>query len=172
MQIPATQINAAGGGPTLITSTTLGAPAASIDLTSISAAYKHLWLMARLRTDSGSNDVGMRWNNDSGSNYWTINTLSASASATLFTVGYCSTSTAPADQFGTVQIWMPFYSITGGKGHNAVWTGSTVGAIFTGTGSGLWNNNTAAINRITLFTNGGSNLVAGSTVELYGFGVA
>src|SRR5438093_5515748 len=58
-------------GMVLIADSTLGAAAASFDITSIPGSYKHLQIVASLRSTRVNNfdPVRIRFNNDSGTNY-------------------------------------------------------------------------------------------------------
>jgi len=163
------------GGNTIISDQTLGADTQVISFTSIAASWTHLRLLVSLRTDSSNNDIGIRFNGDSGANYDFGHVLSNNSvtaaqgvATTTPTAGYCASSGSPANHFGLYQIIVPFYlSSTHKLWINSGWveiTAATSGIYYIA-GGGTWKN-TAAITQIDL--RAVSKFVAGSRAILYG----
>jgi hypothetical protein len=161
----------------------LGAPASSIDFTSIPADHVHLMLELVARGDAAVAEVNVsvRLNNDNGANYnrqgfqATNATVTASGSinTTSLTVGTMPGSTAVANAAATIDVWIAGYAAaTFFKQLRAAasWENADTAAgqslSFSG---GLWKAAPAAVNRITLLPNSG-NFAAGSFATLYGMG--
>lgn len=161
---------------------TLGSSQANFDMTSISASYAHLLVMATLRDDGAvaTSSGNLRFNNDSAGNYddaynQMLNTTntggSDSASASLFPFR-ANGANASASAFGNSFVFIPNYAGTtafkaveslGG----AMATSGTKGTYQALLYVGQWRS-TAAINRITIYPGDGTNWVTGSRVTLYG----
>lgn len=162
--------------------TTLGASAASIDVTGIVGTYAHLMITIYARGDLvGTNTtILMRLNGDAGTNY-DYQTLIGSAAATsageqfangAVLVGVATGSTAGANLFNASEVFIPNYAgSTNNKQYvaiNGLKTGTTTGTMFVEVFGGGWRS-TAAINRITLFP-GSGNFVAGTRVTIHALG--
>jgi len=171
----------------LVANTIIGVDG-TFDLTSISGNYDHLVLVCQVRSDrAGQNNdnVYVRLNNDStaGNYYGNFATLTTAygnterlgVTATGFELkGAASGATSPA---GYRPGWMFFIynytvtaiskqiSLTGGGS-----LGDSTGLITAYTGSGVWKNTSAAVNRITVLPVNGTNFTAGSSYALYGIG--
>jgi hypothetical protein len=170
------------GAMVRLSDTTLGAGAATIDISSISSAYAHLRLVIQGRGDTVANNVGLflRLNNDSGASQYTYAWLLGSgvtastvdnASSTQMQVGNLAAASASATLSGSAEILIPNYTNTTfikrvQSQFSAQW-GSGAGSWQAGTVGGYWAN-TAAVNRITLIP-GAGNFVAGTRVTLYGW---
>lgn len=161
-----------------IYNTTLGAPAASVDITGIIDDYAHLLIVASLGSDTASNiGVNLRFNNDSAANYdrqyVAGNAASASAlesfAVAAITVGNINSLIGASP----VMVLVPNYASTA-LGHkpalalsglktSTATAGMSIFATF-----GSWRS-TAAINRVTLLAASG-NFAAGSRVTIYGMG--
>ena len=176
--VTAAQLN---GLPVKIADTTVaGASVASIDFTSVPSVYAHLMVVAYLRSAivSTLDSVLVRLNNDSGASYdsqhlyGTAATVAASETfgATQVVAGECPGSTAGANLFGGLDIWLPHYA---NAANNKVLRSFSAHKIGTASGNlkalnvaGFWRSNTA-ISRVMLLANGG-NLEIGSRATLYG----
>ena len=176
--IAAAQLN---GLPVRIADTTVaGASVASIDFTSIPSVYAHLLIVAYLRSAivGTADSVFVRLNNDSGANYDHQHLYGSAATATAsetfggtqVVAGECPGSTAGANLFGQLDIWLPHYV---NAANNKVLRSFSAHKIGTASGNlkalnvaGFWRSN-AAISRVTLLASGG-NLEIGSRATLYG----
>jgi hypothetical protein len=163
--------------------TTLGGAAANIDLTSISGSYAHLLIVAYLRTDLAglTGSLGLQFNGDTTASYDYQQLLGSGSGATSFEqfaqtsarAGSMPAASAIANSFGVSMVFIPHYA---GSANNKVAlslgaskVGVTTGSMFVGGWGGFWRSS-AAISRITLLSQAGGNLVAGSRVTLYGLG--
>lgn len=170
-----------------ISNTTLGADAASIDVTSIVASYAHLIVVGYLRSSVAA--VGaqafMRFNGDSGAAQYTWRDGAASGSGST---GDSAVKTGSDTTTPSSQNIVPGASATAGSYCTLFWLISHyagtanqksvtylggVGADGTGVyhscfGGGRWLS-TSAINRITVSASSG-NLVTGSRLSIYAMG--
>jgi hypothetical protein len=152
--------------------------ASSVDFTSIPQVYEHLQIRCLVRGDRASTriDVAMRYNSDSGTNYYAVHALEGngtSASAYADSTnnrnipGYVSAGSATASVFGTEIIDILDYGNT-----NKYKTFRSLGGVdVNGSGyislrSGLWLS-TSAISSISFFPDGG-NFAQYSSFALYG----
>jgi hypothetical protein len=114
---------AGASGATTISDTILSAVAASFDLTSIPGTYTALRLELALRGDSAAQSVigRLRFNGDTGSNYWytarnTASTATSSvqsaATTSILLQHQPGASDSVAGEFGMWIIDLPFYSST------------------------------------------------------------
>ena len=157
----------------------LGANQADIVFSNIPQIYTDLMIVYSLRTTLGQglqfDDMSMRINGDTSSSY-TNRTLRAREGAVTAISGTGSrldiyeacASAAPASSFGSGQIYIPSYTLSGNKrvssmgysiANNATLQGGLV--------SGLWTGN-AAVTSISLFSANGQNLLQFSSATLYG----
>jgi len=176
---------AAGGGNwVVLTDATLGADTANLcDFTSISGSYAHLCLVINARTDRASQTTDFpnaRLNNDTGSNYYVqiFQNSTASAVSTAFAgvtyipLGAVPGNTGSANFFAGARLFL--YDYANSSRAKSFESGGG-GAVTTSAGAfyqawGTWNS-TAAINRITVYSNTGANFKAGSRATLYGLNV-
>lgn len=164
----------------LIAGSTLAADAASFDFVGIPATYRHLFMLARLRSTTAAltTALNLRVNNDSGANY-DVQTLVGLAGAASAGEGFAATecgvdtmpaATAAATLAGTTEILIPDYT-------NTTWdtdiltfsyrkTG-TVGSSLRVTQRGFSYRSALSVSRLTVFP-GAGNLLAGSSCYLYG----
>lgn len=166
-----------------LANSTLVSPSSSIDFQSIPGTFAHLMLLAFLRTNTaggGAEEVGVRFNNDSGSNYdrQAVYGVAAAGSAdedfgvTSPGMFSCPDSTAAATLFGAARIVIPHYANS--ANHKAMLcrggrkAGTTSSQMQTTAAAGFWRS-TAAITRVTLIGRSGGSFVGGSRVTLYGF---
>lgn len=169
-----------GGDLTLLSDTVLGADAASIDITGISAAYKHLQIVASLRSAEASVSVdqgNLTFNNDAGANYYQQSVFAlgvaedgAEGLAQAAFLSSWPAATATAEFFGPYTATILNYaSTTMRKSINwqlGLLRGKTTGLLYVYSVSGHWDS-AAAIDRLTFFATG-SNVLAGSRVTIYG----
>lgn len=179
-----TAAGGASGAMTMISDDLKGSSAASFDFTSIPGSYKHLMMVVEGRSTVAAinENVFMRFNNDSGSNYdyshWAIGELSTISGA--FEEGNGATSfvrvlvvpgaSSTAGDAGNMTLWFPNYASTTFN-HTFHGQGGTLLSRASGNirflqAFGSWRS-TAAITRITLSTTSGS-WDTGSRATLYG----
>ena len=163
----------AGSTYTPIATTTLGSAQTSISLSSIPSTYTDLVIVASIGCVSPQQAYVIRFNSDSGSNYsWTrlSGDGSTASSARGTSTTYISAfEIGSSTDFGVQLIHLNNYSNT-----NVFKTALVRNSIATYHASaiaGLWRS-TSAINSITLSSSGVANLVAGSTLTLYGIASA
>jgi hypothetical protein len=168
--IPSWATPAAGGGMTLLSTTTLSGT--SVTISSINQTYKHLFMVGNLiSVSSGGENVGLRLNGNTGSNYqdsyfyFITSNHGAGSDNTANPVlcGYSATTPAynANNNFNT---WIYRYTETetkiiqniGFASNNAEKRYAQIGF-----------NSTSAITSITILTNGGHTFNNG-TVYLYG----
>jgi hypothetical protein len=161
---------AAGNTYVPIATQTLGSAAASVTFSSISGAYTDLVLVVSASTTSGSNDLYIRLNGDSGSNYSFTRLISNGTSATsdrisnyssiyMDSQGYMTSA-----NFAQYNINLMNYSNT--TTYKTTINRSANAATGTDAVVGLWRN-TAAVTSILVSTSG-STMITGSTFSLYG----
>lgn len=167
-------------GVRLISSSTLGAAAASVTFSSIPQTYSHLRVHMLVRGDrSGSNEdnVLVRFNGDTAANYdrqYTYFTTSASATATVgqtsILLGNMPASVSTADTSGVHDFLVAGYTVALHKtlisnGLDSFDNTNAASQLRWASG-GKWRS-TAAITSITVLAAVG-NFVAGSKFSLYG----
>lgn len=163
-----------------ISQTTLGAGATSVTLSSIPSTYSHLELFIEARTNYADvyDDMAIRFNGDTASNYAYITlyaraaTLQVGRTSSEVYTGYFLTSAAnnTADRYGLARIFIPEYKNTSvaktgfiaGHGCSGVNSNRAIGY------TSMYWNSTSAINSITILSLTNSNILAGSTFSLYG----
>jgi len=179
------------GAMTLICSQVLSAPAATIDTQTIlggpiPGTYNHLLIYAQGRTSSSGgvlyDGVHLRFNNDSGSNYYRIDTEIKGAAAvasvissgdTRAIVGKFPNTSGLAGAAGTIDVLLIGYASAFHKNVRSL--GDVMYATSPNTSwemdefATYWLN-TAAITRITMVNDGagGTNFTAGTSFYLYG----
>ena len=154
-----------------IATTTLGSDTSSVTFSSISGSYTDLVLVCSIQ-QSGTDDFGIRFNGDTGSNYSRTNlhgsgTVAGSArssNTSQITISYYGYPPSAASTFGTEIINIQNYSNT------TTYKTVVARANNAGTGTdatvGLWRS-TSAITEVLVRINAG-NLKTGSTFTLYG----
>lgn len=155
----------------------LAAAAGSFDFQNIPQQFKHLRLLLYARgTDAVLNhSCLMRYNGDSGSNYysqWIIGQQTGppgtgfEEAVTYTYVGGIPCASATSGSFGTQEIFIPFYTSANRKSHVVSAYRLNLPAIQTiSITGGNWSG-TAAINRIQILPFAGS-FTAGSVATLY-----
>lgn len=162
---------------------TVGTATSTVTFSVIPGTYNHLKLYVNGRCSAAANNAQlyMQFNGDTGTNYSssflsnsnagissTPNTASATPVMTIISCG-----NAPANDPGEAEFQIPFYSGTTflkkGTVDSIGAADTTISNAFLQTLRTAWFwNSTAAINSITIGVVGGSNLIAGSTLTLYG----
>ena len=167
---------------TVIGSTTLGATAQNITMSSIPDTYDHLYLTASVREGGTalSAPLEFRFNDDSSpySNTYldastgTPTSSRAESSATGDVIGTTGAGGMLADTFSAITMWIPHYANTAnGKQvfiKSACPNNSTTNSEwFLRLTAGLWDD-AAAINKFRMQAAGGPELEVGTSVVLYG----
>jgi hypothetical protein len=167
---------------TLISSVTVGSGgAATIEFTSIPGTYTDLKVVYSARSTyptSVSDQIKIRFNDDSGSNYRYRGLFSAddnnvyvdsSSSATYMYVGWGTTNGATANTFGSSEFYVPNYTSSNQKSVSADRTveNNSSTMINMGFTAGLWTG-TSAITKITMYQDSGYNFGQYTTAYLYG----
>jgi hypothetical protein len=164
---------------TLIASVTVGSGGAgSIDFTSIPSTYTDLCLLTSTRSNAGGStiaNIGLEFNSNT-SGYDTLRLYGSGSSVTsdkltsqtYIFAGLTDASTATANTFGSLSIYIPNYAGSANKSvsMDAVQENNTTAA-YASLHAGLWNN-TAAINTVKLKDVSGTAFVQYSTAYLYG----
>jgi hypothetical protein len=161
-----------------IATTTLGSAAATVTFSTISGAYTDLVLVTNLKTTTTNQEVTVKINNDTGSNYSLTNlrgdgSTAASLRRSSQTVGTISKEISPntAFEFVSVSTFMNYSNATTYK----TWLSrnnraSASNAPGTEALVGLWRS-TSAITELVVGLTGG-NFDTGSTFTLYGIKAA
>jgi hypothetical protein len=155
----------------------------TIDITSIPSTYDDLILVINLVANDGGTDLYMRFNNDSGTNYYR-QAYYASGVTVAGQRGLATASMQMAYAVRGVNSGKTGQIITNIGGYSSTSYATTVltrgssvgnatpGAFEVGLVSGVWNN-TAVVNRITIggtsgFSGGVASIGIGSTFTLFG----
>ena len=162
---------ATGPAWTVIGSTTLASPAASISFASIDSKYKMFRVTAYLLGDASGKVVSTRFNNDSGANYdyqhvtGSDTTVSAARSTGQTDIDFPSGLAANQSETFTMVVAK---QVTGSPAMVLIDAALTDSGGFTkGNIAGRWNNTADLINRIDLISSSG-NFAAGTVVVLEG----
>jgi hypothetical protein len=158
----------------LIETKTLGAAAASIEFTSIPQTFTDLYLLCSIRTNRVDTvDGGIVRFNDITTGYTgrvLLGTGSSTlgATRTIIGMGGLTGNLATSNTFSNNSIYIPNYTSSNNKsvGVEGV-TEHNESAASQGIEAGHWNNS-AAINKIAILPEAGTQLLAGSTISLYG----
>lgn len=173
-----------GTGLVLLFSSTLAAPAATIDTGAggIAAGHGDLMLFALFRSTlaaNNSDNVQMRVNADAGNNYWWswVRNLTGAVSApagvpdSSAVIAQAAATSLAAAEAGYSSLRIPLYDkTTFNKGGDSAggWYGVSAGNQYTNWWAGWRWLNTAAITRLAFTLASGSNFATGSAVEIYG----
>jgi hypothetical protein len=161
---------------------TLGASAASIDVTGISNTYAHLMVTVYARGDVASTGVNviMRFNGDAAANYdyqVVAGFAATAAAAETFAasgvlIGGIPANTAGANLFGQADVFIPHYAASSNNKQfvsmNIYKTGTATTNMTIQLLGGSWRSN-AAINQVTLLPTSG-NFVAGTRATIHALG--
>lgn len=160
---------------------TLGADAASFDVTSIPATFEHLYLVAQLRATDAAAQVAVhiRFNNDSGASKYdqqyqqAVDTTTTSDGTSAQTYGFFGGmpgAGASGDRASAMEVLIPRYAGTTfhktfrGIGGRVIGTADS--DLYVQDVTGHWRD-TSAINRITIYPSA-NNFLAGSSLTIYG----
>ena len=162
---------APAGAYDALATVTLSASASSIIFAGIPSGYKHIQLRTMCFGSNNQENLYIRFNNDTGSNYARHYLLgdgsSVSASNTVPDTGgvFSNTSTASAPYISICDI-LDFASSNKNKTLRALSGRDTNGSGDIALRSSLWNN-TSAITSLNIYAGVGT-LSSGTTVALYG----
>ena len=166
---------------TLLSSTTLSG-SGTFDVSSIDQTYSDLLLViiARGTNASASDNLDIRFNNDSSAHYgkeWinatgaTVSSNESNSATSAYVLLNMQANTAGAGQFAMGWVYIPGYASTTWPkmfvSHNLYGTAITTGARSLAHVFGYWNQ-TAAINRVQVFGDTTANLATGSVLRIYG----
>lgn len=162
----------AGSTYTPIATTTLGSAATSYTFSSISGSYTDLVLVFA-GTMSAPDDLGIRFNSDTGSNYSTTilggnGTTAFSTRVSTQTQGYLDWAGLTTAQGNAIVQIQNYANTTTYKTYLSRFNQAARG---TDACVGLWRS-TAAITSVTIKAVGANNIAAGSTFTLYGIASA
>lgn len=177
-------IGGSGGGTgyALIGSQTLGANAASMGVSGIPGTYTHLDVVLMCRAAAGGIPTYcvIQFNSDTTAANYQSELEGAVGNATQFQTlltanngisTQIEVATSLASTFAPIRFAIPGYAMTVDKvvtGTSARYGDGSGGSNpLSASFSGLWKS-TAAITSITVAVQGGANLVAGSTISVYG----
>lgn len=162
----------------LISDQVLGADAASVVFSSIPQTFKHLEVRASVRSTLAATSADRLWirvNGDTSANYSTSRLIGNGAAVVSDTqggtgceIGYTYGATATANLYSAHRIEFPNYTAAYTKAFDGTFAARLNGSYEIGTNGGYWNN-TAAITSLTVLSQGGGNLKAGTRVTLYGW---
>ena len=159
-----------------IATTTVSSPVSSITFSSIPATYTHLQIRGIARNSAAANDILLRFNSDSGSNYaWHVlrgdgssATAAAVATTTGIELGVIVYSGQTASVFANFVIDVLDYANTNKYKTLRVLNGADVnGTGYVTFGSGFWQSSTA-VSTITLTLGGSGDFTQYSSLALYG----
>ena len=162
-----------------IAEVTVASPQANIEFTSIPSGYTDLKLVVSSRA-SGTNDLLVRFNSDTGSNYPNRVLYGGGGTGSLGSFGntysgiyilsISNGGAFTANTFASAELYIPNYTGSNYKsasGDSAQENNSsTAGQTYCYLTAGLWNN-TAAITNITVHP-GSNTFLTNSTATLYG----
>lgn len=164
---------------TQIARSVLGADG-QFSFTSIPGTYNSLVIkgLVRSATAATADNLGVRFNNDSGTNYQyqqltatgsSVTTANGSGQSKILSANNVIGNSATANYATAVEIWVPEYaSTTFFKSCIVTFGGGTTTAAFAAGVDGTWSS-TSAITRVDVATNAmAGNFLAGSTLTLYG----
>lgn len=155
-----------------IATTTLGSASNSVTLSSIPSTFTDLRLVIVVTADSAGQDIGLRFNSDTGTNYSvtylsgdgtfaTSGRLSNFSNYRISHLGVYTDTSIPV----TVQTDIFSYAGSTFKTGLSAASGDKNGSGYVARNVGLWRN-TSAITSLTIFS--GANFSIGSTFTLYG----
>jgi len=166
---------AAGATYVPIATQTLGSSASTVTFSSIPSTYTDLVLIMQSATTPSADDIGMRFNNDSGTNYSSTavsgNGSSAysdrSSNALSIQLDYRSYDSTTLSRMSVINI-QNYANTSTYKTAILRNSNANVGVEAT---VGLWRS-TSAITRVDLYGIGGNSFASGSTFTLYGIAAA
>lgn len=147
--------------------TTLSGAADSIEVTGISPTYD-IYLVEVLLINSGSLNIGIRFNGDTGTNYAFYGTDSGSA----FTgTGQNNMNVGAAGGASPYRLDMVVFNFAAGQSKSITWRGTRGGASNI-VASGTWSNTTDLVSQITIFDGDTGQFASGSKMTVKGFNLA
>jgi hypothetical protein len=167
---------------------TLTVAAPTIDFVGISQLYRHLHVLAMLRSAvaATTDAVALRMNGDVAANYnWVYANVRLSAgvatwlaaegiAATRIELGLGAGNTAPASVFSPIELNLPDYRSTVHRKAVRAQAGHVVtlaaANIYGDLAHGIWTTVGVAVNRLTFLLASGSNFMVGSRITVYGMG--
>lgn len=161
-----------------ITSTTLGANAATITISSLPSTYTDLLVVTYLKATTNDVGCGIYFNSDNaGTSYgrdWVFGystTASSTRSTSASTIGNLAYNTGLSNTiFNVYKVNIMQYANTSINKHILYSVGNIQGTMSNtevGIGVGLWRS-TSAISSFTLTVGGGASFTTGSKVTVYG----
>jgi len=156
----------------LIETKTLGTAATSIAFTSIPQTYTDLFVLASTRTDFAgtTSELNLQVNSSGGSDrvLYSIPTVATGSNSSANIRIVTSANTATASTFGLTCIYLPNYTSTVAKqvSTESISEGNIAGMSTYMSAAAL--TSTAAVTTLSLVAASSANIVAGSTVSLYG----
>jgi len=159
---------------TLISTTTLGSNAASIEFTSLPATFTDLFIVYSLRHSNSGNETARIDFNGVSTSQTARNLIGwgsgvSSASYTNLLIRDIPGTDTTSNTFSSTQVYIPNYAGSTNKSVSIdhVTENNATNAYFSGIVAGLWSN-TAAITSVKILDQDGGSLVAGSTASIYG----
>ena len=153
-----------------IAATTLGSSSATVDFTSISGSYTDLILIINCTTATGGDDLWIRVNSDTGTNYSLTQMLgngtSASSSRRTNFSRFMADNAYPSTTQGFNQI-VHFMNYSNTTTYKTFLSRANRADQYVGSTVGLWRS-TSAITSINLLLAGALSFASGSTFTLYG----
>lgn len=165
---------AAGSTYTPIATQTLGSAAASVTFSSIPSTYTDLVLVTQAISAS-ADDIGIRFNSDSGTNY--SQTWLSGNGTSAFSSRYSSSTSIYLDIYGSMGTTLFNNTIVQIMNYSNTTTNKTLLSRANRAGSGVdaivgLYRSTSAISTIVLAPTSGVNFSTGSTFSLYGIKAA
>jgi hypothetical protein len=159
---------------TPIASQTASGSESSLTFSSLPQGYTDLILVFQGKVDSGSGDLGLRFNSDTGSNYsttWLSSQANGTSGRSTSATSITATEYAYLDSTGFTLSTINFQNYSNATTYKTVLVRSGKANYNVDAKVGLWRN-TNAITSITVFTTGsGPAFSSGSTFSLYGIQV-
>ena len=162
----------------VIQTQTLSSDQGSIAFASIPSSYTDLVILGSMKFASAGNDVGIRFNTDSGSNYFNQQSVSegtslpANQETTATGIRTLNNMSSTFDNAFEINIANYSSSSIPKSLYSRWFTGTNVGNTSWGVFGGGWTS-TAAINRVDLYKyDGAGSIAAGSTFTLIGIAKA
>ncbi len=153
---------------------------ATVTFASISGDFVALKIVGYIRTDAAADfdELTINFNNDVGSNYdyrlilqKAARATAANAGGSNILVGRIAGDTAPSNVFGALEFIIPSYenalnqkTLVGMSSNRET---NFSGGLMVSTFVGFWRDN-SPITEIDIAANGGSNIMSGSNIYLYG----
>ena len=164
---------AASGGMTLLSTTSLSTN--SVTISGISGSYKNLYILARDISVSTNDNVNMRFNSDSGSNYSegririATSTVTGNSTLTATYIEILEAHNSSAWNLeGFFQMTIPRYAESEIKSFWCASLGSQNGSTKKSDMRQGSFNSTSAISSITVYCEGGATTFSSGTVYVYG----